>query len=320
MHDTPTKLQEICIDALCESVWAMCSATDQAPKSMQSSASQSESSSSEKMELDESQDQLLAVDQMPRLPCVLSDQLLRYMSEKNRLNDDTLRFFDSNRTTLKRVRIVAGRNPNSVTAGGLEILAEHNLESITLQQFKDTLEFEPVVERCLNEWTKANLSALDIRATFAFSLVDRIEHISKFVNLQALTVADTPFDDACLMRVCTDLLHLEYLDISHTKVKDIGPLLLTKDRLRVLQIHRPRLRSPNEALDVLVELHKLEVVDISDFPKTTLPINADQQRGRLGVSLVNRASERCVWKSLRILDMSGDQANFDTNEFRYFSF
>lgn len=249
-----------------------------------------------------------------RLPYVVSDELLRRMSEKNRLNDSTLPFFDSNRTTLKNVRIAANRN--SITNEDLEILSQHNLESISLQHFKDLLDFEPFVRNCLNDWTKMNLAALDVRGTFGFGLVDRIENISKFVNLRALTVADTPFDDACLMRVCGDLIHLDYLDISHTKIKDIGPLLLTKDRLRVLYLHRPRLRSANEALDVLVELHKLEVIDISDFPKTHIPVNVDQQRGRLGVSLIGRASERCIWRNLRILDMSGDQANFDTNEFR----
>lgn len=308
MHDTPTKLQEICVDSLCESVWAMCTT---------SSVDQPEMSNSQISALPD----MIEIDAPPeptaiRLPCVVSDEVLRRMSEKNRLNDDTLRFFDSNRTTLRHVRLVANRNLFSADA--LEILADHDLETVALQNFKENLDigFDRFVDRCLNDWTKSNLTMLDVRGTFAFTLVDRIDRISILSNLRALTVADTPFDDNCLQRVCHDLLHLEYLDISHTKVKDLGPLRLTKDRLRVLSIHRPRLRSANEALDVLMELHKLEVIDISDFPKTSIPVNVDQQRGRLGVSLVTRASERCVWRSLRILDMSGDQANFDTNEFR----
>lgn len=85
--------------------------------------------------------------------------------------------------------------------------------------------------------------------------------LSRLHNLRCLNVSQTEFNSHGLEIVAEDLKMLESLDISESRVTDIGPLLRCSDRLQVLVMHN--LKLSNAATDIIVQLHRLRYLDLS---------------------------------------------------------
>lgn len=340
MHDKPVSLEDFCVDALCDSVDAMC-ASDKLLEPMSSYHESSLFHSWQISKISNSVQEICAsaMDSVQNehrnttatdvvIPVVVSDKVLWRMCEKNKLTNKTMKFFTSKRTTLKNVKI-ADCSVNNV---GLEILKDHVLDSLKLINLKE-IQFDRLITETINKETLENLQNLDLTGTLRPTriknpsncesiaddiIIDNVYFLCHFKNLKALCVAETQFADSGLVKICENLKFLEYLDISHTRVSDIQPLSVYADQLRTLLMHRPRVRNVAETVDTICTLTKLEVLDVSDFPKMNQPSTNDVCRGHLGVLLV----QSCVnvnglgLKNLRIMDLSGSQANFDVNVFR----
>lgn len=356
MHDKPVSLEDFCIDALCDSVHAMC-AYDKFPEPSLCNENNLQNSNVSIISLPQSQ-QYTSSDETTIVECdgqnyqqstnsaaeleiivpvYVSDKLLWRLCEKNQLTNKTMTFFNSSRTTLKNVKIA----DCSVNHEGLEILRQHTLDTLKLINLKD-VQLDRVILESINAETFNNLQILDLTGTLRPTrirnvpteqnntnssstdnnsseiIVDNVHLLCRFKNLKALCVAETFFSDSGLVKICENLKLIEYLDISHTRVTDIQPLVVYSDQLRTLLMHRPRVRNVVETVESLCQMNVLEVLDISDFPKSNQPTLADGCRVHLGVSLVqhclNVADIRL--KHLRVLDLSGSQANFDVNVFR----
>jgi len=112
-----------------------------------------------------------------------------------------------------------------------------------------------------------------------------------------------------------------YLIISH--------LINVKNYKQIVQ--KPRFTNTDLAVGVLCSLTALEILDISDYRKSTPQAHAnaennrrgdDQQQDsdscRLAVLFVRRMVEtKKRLQDLKVLDISGVQANFDINIFRF---
>ena len=85
MHDSPSHLHETCLDFICENIEAVvCESGGK---------------------VDEISDQLSLKDSSVYIPSGLSEQLISVLSEKGKLNDNTVSVFSSENTSLKHVNI-----------------------------------------------------------------------------------------------------------------------------------------------------------------------------------------------------------------------
>lgn len=160
-----------------------------------------------------------------------------------------------------------------------------------------------------------------------------ISPICKFVNLHTLIVAKTHFDNLALEQVCQNLHKLNFLNISHTSVTSLVPLLHIAGHLSVLIAQKPRFTNTDMTVGVLCSLGMLEILDISDYRKST-PQNANANNGlqqqaqfrdqdsdscRLAVLFIKRMVEtQKSLQHLKVFDISGVQANFEINVFSSF--
>ncbi|XP_069693619.1 protein zyg-11 homolog B-like isoform X2 [Periplaneta americana] len=190
----------------------------------------------------------------------LSEKLLMTLSEKGKLSDLTMTLFDSSATRLRHVQL---RNARTLTTRGLRVLKGHKISDLEATGMKVTVND---LIGCLGEWTLQNLRSLNVaRSTFMDgSRYCVVVALSKLRSLQSLNVSCTEFNKHGLDIVAEDLPQLESLDISCTRVDDISPLRKCRDRLKSLTMYNLKVSEGENVVPVLLELHQLRVLDISD--------------------------------------------------------
>uniref|UniRef100_T1J5A3 Uncharacterized protein n=1 Tax=Strigamia maritima TaxID=126957 RepID=T1J5A3_STRMM len=239
MYDTPVSLQDSCIDFICDNIFAICDtqvSEDQVPR-------------------------LLLKDEETYLHSDIAEQLLFTLSERGKIDDTTLTFFDSRVTRLRNVRL---RNASRLTQKGLRTLRPHHIthleaSGLTLVTVNDLI-------GCLGEWTLQNLRTLNVANSTFINNVKYcvVVSLSKLRNLHTLNVSNTEFNRHGLEIVAEDLVMLEHLDISGTRVSDIAPLRKCRNRLKSLNMYNIFSSSRDEVISIICELHQLRHLDISD--------------------------------------------------------
>ncbi|XP_064477027.1 protein zyg-11 homolog B-like [Ornithodoros turicata] len=238
MYDSPVSLQECCVDFICENIVAICDV------------------------------QTSPEDQQPRYtfrdPDVffhteVSQQVLETLGNRGQLNDVVLSLFDSRVTRLQKVHL---RKASNVTTRGLRVLRSHQLTEIEATGLTKVTVNDLI--GCLGDWTLTHLRTLNVaRCAFTSAKLCVVVALSKLRNLSSLNVSHTEFNRHGLDIVTQDLPHLEALDISATRVKDISPLLKCRDKLRSLSMYNLKALSCEEVVPVLVQLEQLRHLDVS---------------------------------------------------------
>ncbi|XP_021927398.1 protein zyg-11 homolog B-like isoform X2 [Zootermopsis nevadensis] len=213
--------------------------------------------------------------------------------------------FDSSTSRLRHVQL---RNARMLTARGLRVLKGHKILHLEATGMKVTVND---LIGCLGEWTMQNLRSLNVaRSTFMDgSRYCVVVALSKLRSLHSLNVSCTEFNRHGLEIIAEDLPQLESLDISCTRVDDISPLRKCRDRLKSLTMYNLKVSAVENVVPVLIELHQLRVLDISD-EKEAHPFDMLQpSRTHIAEFLKVEVSMR----HLTILDISGkDEISIST--------
>lgn len=186
---------------------------------------------------------------------------------------------------------------------------------------------------CVGADTRACLVHLDLSGTLkphvppspsvesvAAALEDKVEEgdillgtrsLAVFANLRSLNLAGTALHNEALSCLTSQCVSLQHLNIASTLVSDLSPLICLTycDGLRNLVLHGLQLADPDDALTVLSQLRALEVLDISGFP-------TPERETSFGAHFIKKLPSNCL-VNLRVLDVSGTQANFCVNEFKW---
>lgn len=281
MYESPSNLQDFCVNYICDNISALCE---------------------EHTDADNGYTTLTFKSGEIFFPCNLSDQLLQNICEKKKLDDRTVSLFDASCTNLKRVRI---KNA-SVTAHGLRVLKPHKIIELEASGLKK-LSINDLIG-CLGEWTTSNLRLLDVsQCTFINkSKFCVLVSLSQLKSLQTLNVSYTEFNNNALDIVSQDLTSLENLDISGTPVSDLSPLKKCKDRLKSLTMYNLRASHTEQTIAVLGHLYRLRHLDVSDDLSTQQPFMAGTnhpQQSHFKTELL--LMEPCLFPELQSLDISG---------------
>ncbi|KAK3701133.1 hypothetical protein RRG08_029606 [Elysia crispata] len=241
MYDTPVSLQSVCVEFICDNLSALCD--------VQPSAT-----------ADPKQSKMVFKDPETCFHSNISDKLLSTLSEKGKLNDETLSLFDANHAALRHVSI----HNAAVTSRGLRILKGHRVSHLEVTGIKDVTVNDII--GCLGEWTLSNLRNLNVsRNTFLNnSKFCVVVSLSKLRNLHTLNVSFTEFNRQGLEIIAEDLPCLEVLDISSTEINDISPLKKCKNRLKSLSMYNLQLHKSSDPIGVIRELIHLVHLDVSN--------------------------------------------------------
>ncbi|KAH9488283.1 Protein zyg-11 B [Bulinus truncatus] len=234
-------LQSCCVDFICDNLGALCEVQPAAIS-------------------DAKQTKLVFKDPETCFHANLSDQLLSTLSEKGKLNDESLYLFDPSVTALRHVNI----HNSPVTSRGLRILKGHRVSQLEITGIKDVTVNDII--GCLGEWTLSNLRLLNVsRNTFLNnSKFCVVVSLSKLRNLHTLNVSSTEFNRHGLEIIAEDLPCLEVLDISCTEINDISPLRKCKNRLKSLSMYNLQLHRNSDPIEVVCELIHLVHLDVSN--------------------------------------------------------
>ncbi|BFY99650.1 hypothetical protein BsWGS_02689 [Bradybaena similaris] len=279
MYDTPVSLQNYCVDFICENLTALCE-VQPAPTA------------------DSKQSKMIFKDPDSCFHANLSDQLLSTLSEKGKLNDETLSLFDPNVTALRHVSIHSA----PVTSRGLRILKGHRISQLEVTGIKDVTVNDII--GCLGEWTLSNLRILNVsKNTFLNnSKFCVVVSLSKLRNLHTLNVSFTEFNRHGLEIIAEDLPCLEVLDISCTEINDISPLRKCKNRLKSLSMYNLQLHRNSDPIGVVSELVHLVHLDVSnDATRESIITSVATERFQVPEYL----SKSDINPSLVSLDVSG---------------
>ncbi|XP_059151723.1 protein zyg-11 homolog B-like [Physella acuta] len=241
MYDTPMSLQICCVDFICDNLSALCEVQPAATA-------------------DPKQTKMVFKDPETCFHANLSDQLLSTLSEKGKLNDESLSLFDPSVTALRHVSI----HNAPVTSRGLRILKGHRVSQLEVTGIKDVTVNDII--GCLGEWTLSNLRILNVsRNTFLNnSKFCVVVSLSKLRNLHTLNVSFTEFNRHGLEIIAEDLPCLEVLDISCTEINDISPLRKCKNRLKSLSMYNLQLHKNSDPIGVVSDLVHLVQLDVSN--------------------------------------------------------
>ncbi|KAK0177397.1 hypothetical protein PV328_001455 [Microctonus aethiopoides] len=287
MPESPTSLQELCLDFICDNVLALCEVqpsdgggageincgeTSTAFNAVDERAGNCSNDGRDILAIKPLLNSLVnnstcgAVTRLSFkdpdvfLPAQISERLLSSLCEKKALSDLTITLFDSKTTRLRHVRL---KDASSLSAKGLKILKQHQIVGLEVSGLKITIND---LIGCLGEWSLQNLRSLNV-AKGSFIDCSRVcvfMSLSKLRALRTLNVSGTEFNRHGLEIIVEDLPHLENLDISCTRVDDITPLKKCKDRLKSLAMYNLKISGNGNLTLVLLKLNELRNLDISD--------------------------------------------------------
>ncbi|GLH07966.1 Protein zer-1 homolog [Gryllus bimaculatus] len=210
MYDSPSSLQEACVDFICENLEALCETSPvNASTSTAEGESETELTQTTTSAAVAAGNRLVFRDNDVYFHSDISEQLLTALSEKGKLSDFRMTLFDSSTTRLRHVCL---RNAGKLTTKGLRVLKGHKICTLEATGLKVTVND---LIGCLGEWTLQNLRTLNVaRSTFMDgSRYCVVVALSKLRNLQSLNVSCTEFN----RHVVLDLHLLRVLDMSDEK-------------------------------------------------------------------------------------------------------
>lgn len=260
MYDSPSSLQEVCVDFICENWEALCETTECSSNRKPVSVSEDVENNVEQKQQKQSTSnglRLIFKDSEVYFHSEISENILTTLCTKGKLTDLTMTLFDVSTTRLRRVSVPDASN---LTTRGLRILKAHKIAELEMCGLKVTVND---LIGCLGEWTLQNLRSLNV-AHSAFMDGPKccvVVALSKLRALQSLDVSNTDFTKHGLEIVAEDLPLLESLDISNTRVDDISPLRKCRNRLKSLAMYNLKVPSKEE---VLIDMKELRTLDMSE--------------------------------------------------------
>lgn len=123
-----------------------------------------------------------------------------------------------------------------------------------------------------------------------------------FLKIKRLNVSFTGFNDHSLDVISQELVYLELLDMSSTRVANISPLVRLKNTMKFLYMYNMSLTLTDEIIAIICSMTKLQQIDLSCdissqiFAETFSMFNVN-------VFLTTLASAQM--KDLNYLDISG---------------
>jgi len=239
MYESPSSLQDVCLDYICDNIDALCEV---------------------QTNLDDGQAVMSFRSDDIFFHSNLSDLLLDYLCSKNKLTDQTMTLFDAQVTSLRHVRI----KDAPLTSKGLRVLKPHKIIEMEATGVKDMTVNDII--GCLGEWTLHNLRILNVsNSTFLnahkFCVVISLAQLS---NLHSLNVSNTEFNKHGLDIIAQDLTSLESIDISNTLINDLSPLRKCKGRLKSLTMYNLRAATTEDIVSILCDMALLRHLDVSD--------------------------------------------------------
>lgn len=270
-----------------------------------------------------------------KLNNTISEDLIEKLSELNKLNDLTISLFTSKQTCLKHVKI---KNA-TLKRSSLKILKEHLINElmlnhlITIQQnglnVNNTRSISPPnsissslsssssltqsnntnndsitindVLNSLNDETKLNLRSLDVSHNDTL-FIGILSNCKQFEKLVKLNVSYTYFNNHSLETITQDLVNLEYLDISGTRVCNLQPLLRLKFKLKYLFMYNLRATLNDNMIPVIGSLNKLIQLDLSKDVSTQLFADLNLNRFNINMFLTEN---KLSFENLQFIDISG---------------
>lgn len=212
-------------------------------------------------------------DKTLRFNHVISEDFLERLCDLDKLNDSTLSLFSSEQICLKKFHV---KNCQLSKDAIKTVVKQHQINELIVNNLQFDAANSPIVNQsnssqnitindlinCLNEKSLENLTYLNVsrnKSLFS-SILTNMNHLK---NLTKLNVSFTCFNNLCLDIVCQDLINLEYLDISATKVSDLSPLMNLKDKLKHLYMYNMRASLGDDIIKVLTSIIRLQSLDIS---------------------------------------------------------
>lgn len=262
---------------------------------------------------------------------VVSEDFLERLISLNKLNDSTLSLFVQSSCSLKKLHL---RNCSLNKDLLRLVLKQHNLVELVLNNIQvhsvsisnahhhhnqeaafdydalfsqsttqSTININELIES-LNEWSQANLKSLNVArnpSLFSSILIKNIGLLGS--SLTRLNVSFTGFNNHSLDIICQDLPLIEFLDISGTKVNELGPLTRLASTLRALYMYHMRASLNDDIVPIVCALPKLTHLDLSCDISTK--IFADTSLSLFDVNNLLDELTRVRLGELRYLDISG---------------
>lgn len=257
MHISPSTLQEVCVNYICDNLFSLCEPVPTNGASHFDNFCRS---------VVERAIKLSFVDNEVYFHSEISEQLLRTLCLKGKLSDYTLSLFDTRTTRLRRISIP---NAGNLTKDGLKVLKGHKIIELEICGLKFPIND---LVSCFGEWTLHNLRTLNVARSALYDPASFrhcvVISLSKLKSLQCLDVSGTEFNRHALDIIVEELPLLESLDISSTRVDDISPLRKCKHRLKHLGMYNLKYIKVPSCDDVLLELKGLRSLDISEEKDT----------------------------------------------------
>ncbi|RZF46386.1 hypothetical protein LSTR_LSTR007919 [Laodelphax striatellus] len=251
MYDSPSSLQDVCVDFICDHLITLFRDLSEIEYGTQSLGKRAHEYGGLK---------LFFKDKDVYFHTKISEHLLTTLCAKGKLTDFEMTLFDVGTTSLRRVVMP---DASRLTTKGLRMLKGHKIEDLEACGLKVTVND---LIGCLGEWTLQNLRSLNVaRSTFTEgSKYCVVVALSKLHALQSLDVSDTEFNRHGLEIVVEDLPLLANLNISLTRVDDISSLRKCRHRLKNLAMYNLKVSSREDILLDLTELRSLDMSEAKD--------------------------------------------------------
>ncbi|KAL3887221.1 hypothetical protein ACJMK2_027168 [Sinanodonta woodiana] len=286
-YDMPKSLQQCCLDFICNNLDVLCQEIP-LPRSI-------------KVKLAFKNSDVFLTD-------AISEEFLKTLCEKKKLNDETFALFDSNFMNLKRVYIKDAQ----LSAAGLRILKTQQIVQLKVSGLGNVTVNDVIGS--LGQWTLNNLKTLHVSnlkfintpnkmgVCSYLNTADLDVNIGSLRSLKYLDVSNTELNAFGLNIIATKMPCLEVLNISCTRISDIKPLRRCKDRLKCLSMYDLNIGS--DSISVLTRLTGLVHLDVSYDSHLISRIGIIRNRFRFKVSdLLSRT--HCL-PNLTSLDISGN--------------
>ncbi|KAL3887228.1 hypothetical protein ACJMK2_027175 [Sinanodonta woodiana] len=260
-YDMPKSLQQCCLDFICKNLDVLCQEIP-LPRSIN-------------VKLAFKNSDIFLTD-------AISEELLKTLCEKKKLNDETLALFDSNFMNLKRVYIKDAQ----LSAAGLRILKTQQIVQLEVSGLGNVTVNDVIGS--LGQWTLNNLKTLHV-SNLKFINTPNTMGVGSYLNtadldvnigslrsLKYLDVSNTELNAFGLNIIAKQLPCLEVLNISCTRISDIKPLRRCRDRLKCLSLYDLNIGS--DSIPVLTQLKGLVHLDVSYDSISRIGINVDRFR------------------------------------------
>lgn len=295
MNGIPSRLYENCLNFLCQNLDLVCELVD---------VSSTNSSKCNK--------KLVFKDKNIKINHNVCEDILERLCDLGKLNDVTISLFSSRQTCFKNVRI---KNASISKESVKLLLKQHQITDLLInnlqineneaQNAPNDSNHTPITINdlidSLNPWSLEHLISLNVsRHISLFGSI--LINLHQLRNLLKLTVSYTCFNNHSLDIISQDLPNLEYLDISGTRVSDIGGLAHLKN-LKYLLMYNMRASLTDEIINVICSLFRLQHLDVSCDVSTKL--FADMSLSLFDVNLLLDQLTKYKLDDLKHLDISG---------------